>query len=218
MHNEMIDWIAARAIEAIKAGNSFPENAAYELGGMPFVDPLRKLVERDRAEMKPHILRLIRDDKWWHRYLGTNIARPYVAQGDEDVAGAVLSQWEQEPHFHTKLAMIYLLMHRGISDQHELVKIIGWLEQNRNQFLPSIHKFYEKHPRGTWGGLCERLADPKFAGARPIYLLSLALLAEADGEQPQDLPAVVDDLAQSENAVERNLVVRLQKAIKGHGG
>ncbi len=206
MHDETIDWIASKAISAIRNGETFPEQAAYELGGMPFVDPLRgKVVSED----KQHILRLIQNERWWNRYLGTNISRPIL---DPDIVGAVQSMWKKEKHFHTQLAMIYLLIHHGISES-EVGEVIAQLEDNRDKFIACMRRFYEGHPDGTWGALCLRLQNPRFEGARPIYLLALSILAETSELKPGPLPDIVRDLTNANSQTIRDLATRLEEAV-----
>ena len=206
MHNQTLDWIALRAITEIRNGESFPEDVAYDLGGMPFIDVLR---EKIMPEDKKHILRLIKDGHWWHRYLGINLSRPIL---DQEIAEIVRGAWKQEEHFHTKLAMIYLLLHYG---QPELQKeeMIAQLEEKREDFIACIENFYGGHPTGTWGALCLRLEDPKYEGARPIYLLSLLILAGASEHKTKALPDIVHELTESNDQLIRNLAIRLENAV-----
>lgn len=207
MDPELTSWVAEQAIAAVRVGTSLPPGAAYELGGMPFVDPLRAKV---RSEDKAHLLRMVSSDRWSDRYLAVNISRPIL---DEEIAGTIRARWREEPHFHTQLAMIYLLLHAGAS-RDDIRLFVTQLEARRDEFMPCIAKFYEKAEGGTWGGLTGRLADAKFAGARPIYLLSLALLAEDPTQPVAGLPGLVHELAQDEDRLTSDLAARLITAVR----
>jgi hypothetical protein len=199
--SETVTQAAHAAAAAIRGERDFEEDVAYLLGGMPYVDPLRALLNLDD---KPHVMRLLNHGTWWHRYLGTNVSRPLL---DEEIATRVRKLVAGEPHFHTKLAMIYLLLHFG----SPVAEVSAWLEQlesRSDEFLECIHRFYSGHPGGTWEGLRRRLTDRRFDRARPVYLLSLALLAErgAHGE--------LDDLEKyATDPLTTRLVERLKRAL-----
>jgi hypothetical protein len=206
MHSQTLNWIATKALDAIRSEEIFAEEVGYELGGMPFIDAIRKQV---RAEDKKHILRLIHSERWSQRYLGTNMSRPIL---DDEIINSVRSAWRDEPHFHTQLAMIYLLFHAGVTSSEE-EEIIRHLDSARNDFLPCIHRFYDGHKEAVWGGLCERLDDKRFAGAQSIYLLSLTLLKETEESECGLLPTSVNKLAESERQLIRDLSLRLRNAF-----
>ena len=162
MHKETANWISDKALDALRGSQPLPEQVDYDLGGMPFVDHIRSSVT---PEDKEYVLRLMRSPRWSDTYLATNISRPIL---DEEIADATREGWKRKTHFHTKLAMIYLLFHHG-SPQKETEEFVEQLEADRAEFIPCIKKFYGKHPKGAWGALCERLEDPRLAGARPVY-------------------------------------------------
>lgn len=216
MHTETMEWIAQKVVEAVKNGESLPENVAYELGRSPFVDVLRRVVDRDPGVTRTQILALLQDENWWMRNLGAKCVRPLVERGDEAIIKEIKGLWEREPHFLTKLSMLTVLLHEKLLNEDELSHVACSLEADRDGFLGSIHKYFGSHPRGTWGALVERLVDPNCVGERSIYLLALTLMTEGVEAQPDidSLPAAVNEVAKSGNEVEKGLAVRLLQAIE----
>lgn len=210
MKPETLAWIARRVMAQVRAGDDFPEPVAYELGGMPFVDAIRKEV---LPPDKHRLLRLIQSEDWWSRYLGTNIARPIL---DEEIAEIVRGNWQDEEHFHTRLAKTYLLMHAGL-DEEEIAWVVADLEKHVSDFMPCIFTFYGSPEATAWAKVAGRLADNAFGGATPIYLLVLALLTEQAGRALGPLPGSLEQLTESKSVTISGLAQRLARLADTEG-
>lgn len=204
--------LAELAIHKIRLGEPLDADVAYLLGGMPYIDRLRALARSDDQDV---ILRLIGDDdSWSNRYLGTNLARPIL---DPSITAEVHRRYRTESHFHTRLAMVYLMLHairRDIPCGAGLAEVPDWLqdlESHRAEFLTCIDQFYSRHPGGTVSALVERFEDDQFSGARALYLLSLALFAEQG--RPVTAPDSLSRATRRNDPLLGRLATRLQNAL-----
>ena len=89
---QVIQWIAAKTIAAVRSGERSRRDVASRLGSTPVVDELRILAERTDI---PHFVRLVDDREWWHRYLGVTVARRLVGDSGE-LPGLVRARWNEE--------------------------------------------------------------------------------------------------------------------------
>lgn len=201
-------WIATKAMETIRNDHSFPEEVAYWLGGVPVIDELRLMLEPSDV---PHLLRMIEDRAWWHRYLGTSAARRLAGDAPE-LSDSIRTRWQGEEHFHTKLAMIFFLLYCNPTEQL-VAGFVEELDRSGPEYLKCFRKFFEGHELGVWGGVCSRLSELAFQPSAPLHLLGMALMAEGGDPDVGEMPSAIPRLRQSEAETVTALAERLSRAL-----